>query len=123
MSSFPTSTRARSGEALVAIRTLNARMKLVSAKFIRSRSGATSPNLATSSSVTGVPALVGHHRRHNPLMRAAREFLGAQAQVGQQVDRHALGDGAEFHVAAAEVGDLEPLARTLTARRSRIRRS
>jgi predicted dehydrogenase len=28
---------------------------------------------------TGVAALVGHHRRHNPLMRAAREFIGSGA--------------------------------------------
>lgn len=33
---------------------------------------------------TGVAALVGHHRRHNPLLRAAREFLDAGG-IGRMV--------------------------------------
>lgn len=32
-------------------------------------------NIVETARRTGVPTLVGHHRRHNPLMRAARDFI------------------------------------------------
>ena len=37
----------------------------------------------------GVPLLVGHHRRHNPIIRAAREALAAEA-IGRIVAVHAM---------------------------------
>jgi predicted dehydrogenase len=36
-------------------------------------------NIVEAARRTGVPALVGHHRRHNPLMRAARAFIATGA--------------------------------------------
>ena len=41
-------------------------------------------SIVAASARAGVPVLVGHHRRHNPLMRRAREFIG-EGGLGQLV--------------------------------------
>lgn len=46
-------------------------------------------SIAEAAATAGIPVLVGHHRRHNPLMRAARDFLNAEG-VGRILNVSAL---------------------------------